>query len=270
MKKTAPYLFALIFILQSCSTNYQNFVSPLESTALHYHDIPLQTDSVKKATYFSGVVSFGSTTASNDFFYSFQATTHRSLNLGIIQAYYGAGFSAGSYHFDQFNSSIYPGINFQRLSPKFFGAYGVNAGMNIVFNFGSFEWRALGVEGLAYNEFGQFLNFRKSAPDSTASVRETNSMTKSIGGTTEFLWKRKRGIVFGYKMAVGGFIIASKNFLGIENYERPMYFSNTMHLTKGNVTAFWQLNFGSYISAFQMGVNYRLGKQKIIHANIYQ
>jgi hypothetical protein len=270
MTKTAPYLLALIFILQSCSTTYQNFVSPLESTALHYHDIPLQADSLKTATYFSGIVSFGGTTASNDFFYSFQASMHRSYNLGIIQAYYGAGLSAGSYHFDQFYSSMYPGPSYQRMSPKFFGSYGLNAGVNLVFNFGAFEWRALGVEGLAYNEFGEFLNVRKSAPDSITSVRETNSMTKSLGGTTEFLWKRKRGTVFGYKMAVGGFFVASKNFLGIENYERPMYFSNTMHLTKGNVTAFWQLNFGSYISAFQMGVNYRLEKRKIIHANIYQ
>lgn len=269
MKKNTPYLIASILILQSCSTTYQNYVSPLESASYHYHDIPLQSDSIKTAIYLSGVLSLGSSMASNDFFYSFQGAIHRSHNLGIIQTYYGAGLSAGSYHFDQFSSYTYPGINYQRTSPKFFASCGLNAGINLVLNFGSFEWRAIGLEGSACNEFGEFLNFRKNAPDSTTSVRETNNLTKSIGGTTEFLWRRKRGGVFGYKMAIGGFFIADRNFRGIENYEKPMYFSNTFHLTKDNVTAFWQFNFGSYISAFQMGVNYRLGNKKKLQNSIY-
>ncbi len=264
MKKTQCCLLVLIVcIIQSCGTNYPNYVSPLESTAFHYYDIPLQTDSIKTATYISGTISLGSSLESNDFIYSFQANIHRSHNLGMIQTYYGAGITAGSFRFDQFDSYIpYPSTNYHGIPPKFFGAYGINGGINVVFNFGSFEWRAIGIEGAAYNEFGGYLNYRKSAPDSTSSVRETNSFTKSVGGTTDLLWKKRRGTVFGYKMAIGGFFIADKNFNGIENYQRPMYFSNTLHLTKGNITAFWQFNIGSYTSAFQMGINYKLGTKK--------
>ncbi len=269
MKKTIPYLIPGIFILQACNTSYQTLVSPLESTSYHYHDIPLQSDSIKKATYISGAVSLGGSMAENDFFYSFQGSMHRSYNLGIFQGYVGADIAAGSYHFDQFNSYPYPGTTNGRVSPKFFGSCGLNSGVNIVLNFGSFEWRAIGIEGAVYNEFGEFLNYRKSVPDSNTSVRETNSLTKSLGGTTEFLWKKRRGAVFGYKIAIGGFFINDKKFNGIENYEKPMYVSNTLHLTKGNVTAFWQLNFGSYISAFQLGVNYRLSNKKPIQNNVY-
>lgn len=270
MKKTPYLLFAVIFIIQSCSTNYSSFVSPLEATSFQYHTIPLQSDSVKSATYFSANVSLGSSLSNNDFMYSFQANIHRSHNFGFLQAYYGAGILAGSYRFDRFNDyNYYPGTYNSFPSPKFFGAYGINGGINAVFNFGNFEWRVFGMEGSVYNEFGEYINFRKTASDSTSSVRETNSLTKTLGGTTEFLWKRRRGSIFGYKMAIGGFFIADKNFHSLEYYQKPMYFSNTLHLTKGNMTAFWQMNIGSYLSTFQMGINYKLGNKKPSNTNTY-
>ena len=259
MEKAIPYLTAALFILQSCSTSYQNLVSPLEANAYHYHEIPLQSDSIRKATYASMMVSIGSSMSTNDFFYSVNAAIHQSYNLGTFQAYYGAGLVAGSYRFDSYNSYTYPSNTYHPIPSKFFGAVGANGGMNIVFNFGRFEWRAMGVEATAYKEFGALLNYRKAASDSSSSVRETNSFVKSLGGTTEFLWKKRGAAVFGYKMAIGGFIIDDKNFRGVENFDRPIYFSNTLHFTKGNITAFWQLNFGSYVSGFQTGFNYRLG-----------
>ena len=272
MKKIQPcLLLALVFIMQSCSTSFSSYVSPLEGTSFQYHAIPMQSDSLKSATYVSANVSLGSSLSSNDFMYSFQGNIHRSHNFGFLQAYYGAGILAGSYRFDRFDQYSYTpnGSGYRGVSPKFFGAYGINGGINAVFNFGSFEWRVIGIEGSLYNEFGEYLNFRKNAPDSTSSIRETNSATKSLGGTTEFLWRRRRGTVFGYKMALGGFFIADKNFNGLENYQKPMYFSNTLHLTKGNMTAFWQINFGSYISTFQMGINYRLGNKKPANINFH-
>ena len=256
-----PILLVLLLFLSGCATTYSSYVNPLEGNSNAYSTIPLKSDSLKLATYASALVTIGGSNSLNDLLFSFHGNIHKSHNWGIVQGYYGAGIALGSYRF--YENLPYSNFSLNRVTPKYFGAYGINGGLNLVLNFNTFEWRAIGLETSVVNEFGKYLSFRKSQADSNLSVLETNGLLRSLGGTTEFLWKRKSGMVVGYKIAIGGFFIPDHNFRGMENFQKPLYFSNSIHLTKGNLTGFWQFNFGSYNNTFQMGVNYQLRKRTL-------
>jgi hypothetical protein len=262
-------LLVLVCFASSCAFQHSYFLSPLDINSHPYQNIPPHRDSTKSAFY--AAMSFGegiSNYMSRDHLFLFNGNIHRGQNFGHFQAYYGAGLSLGNYHVSNYSLGYVIGnpirdttINYNTASDQSFGAIGVNGGINYVIPLPrGGEWRAIGIETSLQKEFGSYLNFRKSMVDSNFDILATYSLTKTIGLSTEFIWVRKSGTELGYKMALGGTIVNSNNYLGDNRGDVPMYFSHTFHMTKGNITGYCQINFGDHTDSFQFGVNYRLGR----------
>jgi hypothetical protein len=230
----------------------------------------MRADSVKGATYVNGSFMAGNSNyRSRDNLFAFFGSIHRSNNFGPFQAYYGLGITLGSYSVGQYdvytNSTPYPPYNRDTINiPQgnhFFGAYGFNGGMSYVISFGKhFEWRVIGFETSIQKEFGNYLGFRRALKDSVINILATDDMTKTLGGFTELVWKRRSGTEFGYKMAFGGSFVSPDSYRGDSSISAPTYFSNTLHITKRRVTGFLQFNIGNHTGTFHTGVNVRLGR----------
>jgi hypothetical protein len=279
MKKNTPYLFGILSFCSSCHTLFQPayYLSPLDINSNYYQAIPLKSDSIKRATYGSMAFTVGSANdQGRDHLYSFHSNFHQSHNLGNFQVYYGAGFALGSYHVAEYRRIYYQGgaglynpyiadtTYHIPSSNNFFGAYGINGGFNFVHSFRNRpgEWR-IGVETSLQNEFGKYLSFRKSFPDSAIEILATYSWTKTMGGYVEWLWKRAYSpTLFGFKVSGGTSLISSATYRGNQNSNSPFYFSSTFHVTKEKITWFSQFNTGTYTNTFQTGINYVLGKKK--------
>jgi len=89
MKKIAtPFLILLLaasFLFSRC-TYRSYFQSPFHGTSETYHAIPLQSDSLKSATYVSGVFTEGAANHNlRDNVFSFTGSVYRSHNFGDFQ-----------------------------------------------------------------------------------------------------------------------------------------------------------------------------------------
>ncbi|MBS1597775.1 MAG: hypothetical protein JST75_06095 [Bacteroidetes bacterium] len=258
-------LFPTVILLASCS-EYSYFQSPFTSTANPYHAVPLQSDSLSGATYVNVSATVGSANVDwQDVVASFRASIHRANTFGNFHLHYGANVAVGTYTVStsDFYDPNYTNTNHFVAGSKFFGGYGFNGGFSTLVpmkNGG--EWRVIGLEGSAQNEFGDYLRFRKNLPDSSSTVNYKNSWMGTIGVTTEVISKRRKsGATFGYKLGIGVGLSSIKNYSNYTTYN-PIYISNTIHFGKDNWLAFCQLNFGNYTGNFQFGVNYRIGAKK--------
>jgi len=262
VKKVFPFFLLSIVCFASCKQPYY-FLSPLNSTSQTYHTIPLQSDSIRSAIYANGIVTLGAANqAGRDNVYSFNGNISRSHNLGLFQAYYGIGFTAGDYIIQKYSNTpvtIPPTDNF-------FEAIGVNGAINLVVPLGhrGSEWRIIGVETSLQNESGSYLQFRKSIVDSASDYNliEANNWTTTIGGYSEIIFKTNDDIQLGYKIACGESLQNSSNYYGYAVHVNPFYLSNTFHATRKSVTAFAQIYVGTYATGIQLGINYRIHKKK--------
>jgi len=272
-KKTLLFLLVISLVFSNCvSSSY--FYSPTISSSNPYHAIPLQSDSTKGATYVSGIITLGGANESlRDNAFSFQGRIHRSNNFGNFQAYYGANLTLGVYHVSEFDnyyhSYSYPyyDSNYHYYSSNnFFGSYGFNGGINAVISLPRGEWRPIGIETSVQREFGSYYSFRKNLPDSAANGIFKKNTTGTIGIYTDIIHKSRHGAEFGYKLSFGFVINPSSDYAHVYNPNAVgalVYISNTLHLTKGNVTGFAQINLGNaYAANVQLGINYQLGKKK--------
>ncbi|MBS1915975.1 MAG: hypothetical protein JST87_06830 [Bacteroidetes bacterium] len=265
MKKYSNFLLVSVaFTYAGCAVSHSYYQSPLDVNVNSYHAVPLRSDSVKSAVYGSANFLAGeSNYQGRDNLMGFQANIYQSHSLGLVNAFYGAGFSKGSYHVGEYygtKSNNYDTTYHIAKSSQSFGAYGFNGGMSFALpgprERGEFR---IGFEAALYKEFGNYLSYRQSLPDSVADIIATSGWTKTIGGTMEFVSKHRRsGTIFSYKVAVGGSFVSADNYRGAQSADVPFYFSNTLQLTKHRVTGFAQLNFGKHQSSFQMGFAYRL------------
>lgn len=204
MKKN--YLFILlpaIVFFSGCATP-SYYLSPLNSNSNYYKPIPLHSDSLKTATYASGsFLGGGSNFGWKDGVTAFQGNIHRSNNFGKFQAFYGAGFTLGKYGVKQKIITKYQndtgGTYYNRYDTilnipaagKFFGAVGFSGGINYVVPFkDGGEWR-IGIETAINKEFGNYLSFRKTLPDSLLNIVEKSNWTKTLGGYIDFIFKSK-------------------------------------------------------------------------------
>jgi hypothetical protein len=263
MKKYPLFLIIFIgFLFASCAVSHSYYQSPLDVNVNSYHVVPLRSDSIKTALYGSANFLAGASNyQGRDNLMGFQANIYQSHSLGLINAFYGAGFSKGSYHVAEYYGTKSNDTTYHiSKSSQSFGALGFNGGMSFALPGprGRGEFR-IGFETAVYKEFGQYLNYRQALPDSVADIIATSGWTKTIGGTMEFVSKSRRsGTVFSYKAAIGGSFVSADNYRGSQSADVPFYFSNTLQLTKHKVTGFAQLNFGKHQSSFQMGFAYRL------------
>ena len=268
MTKNLHLLLFIVFIFFSSCVQHAYYLSAFTSNSNPYHAIPLQSDSIKGATYINSSVAIGGANSNwRDNIVSFRAGLHRSNTFGNFHLYYGGNVAIGSYNVASYSNGEFSGgmdaptIN-RNAGSKFFGGYGFNGGFNALVPLRSGgEWRVIGLEGSAQNEFGDYLNFRKNLPDSAANIDNRNKWTGTIGITTEIISRRRSGSTFGYKLGIGLGLITIRNNA---NYtvNPPAYVSNTLHFGRDNWIAFGQLNFGTYTGNFQFGVNYRLGGRK--------
>jgi hypothetical protein len=267
--------FALLVTAFTGCRQYAFYQSPLHANTSSYKATPLKSDSMAAATYAS--VNFmvgGANHRWHDNTWSFTGSLHRSHNFGMFQAYYGANTTLGVYDVRPYitsndtvniprTSSFRPfdeaAIN-SRSGNKFFGAWGLMGGINVVVPAGrKSEWRALGTE-LSWNqEFGRYLDYRKDLPAGAANIvsRKNNYFTISL--FTEILGHLDNDNVLGYKIAC---ITSPETLRGDDVTHRitPTYLSQTLHLRVRRATLYAQFNIGSYAANMQTGFSLRLGK----------
>ncbi len=242
----------------------------------------MKMDSLKSAFYVNGIFSSGSANdAGADHVTMFQGSAHRSNNIGIFQAYYGANLSLGSYYVEDYynfnyNYNIPNGYLYLRDSSNhipgahnFFGSYGISGGINIVAThqhvrkYRHSEWRILGLETSLQREFGTYSNMRSKLPDTAANIIFRKQFSGYLGLYSECLWTNRDNIEFGFKLAAGTDLNPGSNY---SNYYAqsilPLYsFSIAFHVKKDRYTGFIQTNFGTYADNIQFGLSYRLGKK---------
>jgi hypothetical protein len=239
--------------------------------------MPLKSDSVKTALYASGVLSTGGANyQQRDGFNAFVGSLYRTQNFSSFQAFYGVTGSLGIYHIKSYgftpSGGTGPGVYYDdnknlndslltvRSGGKFFGSFGVTGGIAYVVPFpGGGEWRFLGVEVNWQREFGDYLSFRNSLPDTAANLidKHNNYFTLAIG--TDIMGRTRNGSI-GYKIAA---VFAPRRLTQFDKNRRSFskssgYWSNTFHVTVKRVTGFTQLNFGTYAIDWQLGLNFRL------------
>jgi hypothetical protein len=276
MKITCPLtVLAGCFFLHGCVPLSQSYyLSPVDINSNYYHTIPMHSDSQKVATYASMVLHAGTANFQNrDGLFGITGSIHQSYQLGNhFQGFAGASLMMGSYHiarYDIYEPLGYP-PNYQdsviRTIPygdRFYGSIGIHAGMNTFMSVhrGQFEWRIIGWEGSLQREFGDYQSFRRNLPDSIIDIEARYRTIGTLGGTTEFLFKRRSGTEIGFKLAMGGTVTSNKRYyVGDQNDQRPFYVSPGFHITKKKYTGFMQMNFGVYAMSVQFGLTYRLGK----------
>jgi hypothetical protein len=268
MKRIAVVSVTLcIFLFTSCYRSAY-YLSSLNANSNGYKEIPLQSDSLKAASYLGANLRFGiANFAWRDALYSFTASFHRSHNWKGLQAFYGANFSAGAYYVYPYHATVSDDyidttyIN-KHAGSKFFGSAGLQGGINYVIpinNKGS-EWRVIGLEVAVQKEMGDYLNFRKQLPDSAARIITRTNLFTNIGLTTEVL-KRKRRYSLGMRFAAG-IALPVYHDSHTSNTSLPFYFSPAFHFTRKHITSFLQLNIThAYAFGLQFGAQYRLGRK---------
>ena len=231
----------------------------------------MKSDSLNSAIYVSGVFSNGTANDRGaDHVTMFQGSMHRSNNFGMFQAYYGVGFSLGSYHvadfynvnhrFTQANPYLIDNSNHIPGSHNFFGTYGVSGGINLVTSYEHIrksrhsEWRILGLETSLQEEFGAYSDMRGKLPDTAANTIFRKQLSAYLGLYTECLWTNRNKIEMGIKLAAGTDLNPGSSY---SNYYSesilPLYcFSITFHLKKDRFTGFVQSNFGTYADNVQI------------------
>jgi hypothetical protein len=272
-KTTAPYLNLLLLtapiLFCRCSTYHAYFQSPFHGGSETYHAIPLKSDSLRSATYVSGVHTLGwANDDVRDNIFSFSGSFHRSHNFGSFQGFYGASATVGSYYVGNYSDYNY-GYNTSgrtlRTIPntggKFFGGYSAGGGIDVVVPFarGS-EWRVAGVSFTLQKEYGDYRSFRKTLPDSLADVIFNNNLIGVLGLSTEVAFKGRHGVI-AYKLMLAEDILNTKdNYRGFDNaHYATVFFQQTLSLTVRRVTGFVQFSVGDRLFNAQSGVGYQLG-----------
>jgi hypothetical protein len=186
---------------------------------------------------------------------------HQAHNFGNFQAYYGLNATAGRYQV----KSTFEGnrraesIQFH-TGERFFGSAGASGGINVVAPFDDGEWRVLGTQLSYTREFGDYYSFRKGIPDSAVTYVDRNYNFFTLGFNTEIAGQLRNRDVLTYKLAYIMKLGSLKNELIAGEHLHPGYLSNTISYTAKKMTASIQLNTGTKLFGFQLGVNYRLSR----------
>jgi len=281
MNRNSTLLFLLIlFVFSSCARK-SYYLSPFNGNAMTYYAKPLLADSAKSATYFSATFTAGD--PNNEYYTyddnnkkqlsdnleAFQFSFHRSHTSKFFQAYYGASFTTGTYEVTRYDSlhyeGNYAGADLSKLlgGHKYFAGAGLVGGINLVMPLRrGHEWRVLGIETSIGKEWGDYLNFRKSMPDSSAIAISKNDHYGYIGLTSELVFKKRQN-TFGIKWALGSSLYKTIE-LGRSDlrttYVVPIYFSTTFQYSRPKFTVFTQINVTDHSESFQLGASYKLSK----------
>jgi hypothetical protein len=208
LKRIVPHVricVIIIFTIPGCLPPPRPyFLSPRNATNNSYKTIPLISDSIKTASYLSGMITEdGANDRLRDNVFALQTQYHRSHQFSLFQAFYGGGFSLGSYHIHSYPGD-FGGINVdasyinQRAGSKFFGSCDLTGGVNVVMPFArGAEWRILGFETRINKEFGGYWQFRKGLPEHAANLIDKDSWNTTFSLLTDILGNIPNGEI-GY------------------------------------------------------------------------
>ncbi|HUP11517.1 MAG TPA: hypothetical protein VM187_04880 [Niastella sp.] len=262
--KNKAILYVLLPLLLGGCIEHRYYVSPYNGNHSTYHPIPLKTDSVRSGYYVAGTVAIGGANDQGvDDVFAFHGNVSGGHNLGLFQAFYGLSLSAGNYKVDTATGVYRPGN-------KSFGGTGFEGGINVVMPFEGGEWRLIGVETSLYNEFGKYLQFRKTLPDpdsydNVIDLVVRNKFYGTFGGYTEVITQGE-ATAWGFRIG-GGWPLGThyRNKTIYDPYEdihlQYQYLYFTTHLTKNRSTGFMRLNAATKATNIMFGLNYRLGKR---------
>jgi hypothetical protein len=121
----------------------------------------------------------------------------------------------------------------------------------------------VGVSFTLQKEFGNYWRFRKNLPDSLADAIFRNNLIGVLGFSTEFAFKIRHSML-GYKLMLAGDIINGKGqYKGFDStYESEPFFQQSLSFTHDRFTGSFQLNVGIHVTSAQLGVGYRLGRNR--------
>jgi hypothetical protein len=216
------------------------------------------------ACYLNAAFSGGSANdRGHDKVYSFQTNFSAANNFKNFQMYYGGGLILGDYKFNHYEGNYHSDIiDFQALDQfagnYFFGAVGLNAGMDFVIPFPlGGDWRLVGLEASLYKDFGDYLSVREQLADTAATYIARGNSLATFGFYSEIVDKTKYGS-FGVKASAGWMLGKDYHYVGgIGNYG---YFSFSLAPTFRRWTPYVQANFATKAANAMIGLNYRLGK----------
>lgn len=272
MKINSLLVIVIVFVLSAgCVTN-SYFLSPSNAASTPYHEVPVQSDSLRHAEYLGLLFTYGNENSQwRDNLIAGQIRFHRTNQFGIFQGYYGANLTLGDYHVAGYHLSPYVNQRFDSIyytaksSNQFFGDYGLNGGINIVSSFpGGGEWRIIGTEFSLWREFGNYYIYRKNLPDTAANVIFQNNLTGTLGLYTDFVAKSRQGVRIGYKLGWGVLLNPESDYSKAYysgTINPIIYITNTVHVSTEKYSGFLQLNISSFHAInLQLGTAFHLDK----------
>lgn len=269
------YFYAMKFLLLLCSTilfsscYYQGyFQSPFHAVTHSYKTVPMGSEQKKNSQYAGGGFFTGGTNyqlrdlvngAWGQYYSSFQPSEN-------IQMYMGANGLLGSYRINTFDTG-FSGVNLdvdfinRNAGTKFFTGLGACGGFYFVLPFAkNSEWRILELETSLMHEFGSYKTFRKTLPIGAASIIDRSSNFGSVSFGTEIVSKLKEGNI-SYKTNVS-IKLGRLDYYNSSNIPPasvwPSVFSQTLQLSKEQLSFSASLNIGYKTLTGQFGLNYRL------------
>lgn len=270
--KLLYYFLTIASILNlSCTRTY--YISPNYGNSIPYHTLSLQKDSIKSSLYLNGSLMYGGANYNlHDEEFAAQFNLYNTNQFNLFKLWYGAGLTLGDYIVHRFDSTNYPDFYTTPINKiaggKFFGSIDANAGIVFTIPLGNkAEWRVLGLQASAQNEYGNYLSFRKKLIEDTiyATGIAKSSFLLTVGFSTEFSFEIGQGVfnIFQqYNILTGNEY--KFNDLDVSLYDpsgkRYSYYNNTYAYSLKNTTVFLQNNIGRRLINFQIGVNYRLSK----------
>ena len=260
------------FLITGCVGRQAYYVHPFNGLSQPFRTLPHHRDSVRSATYIQAALASGD---ANDYGldrkFAGSANLSRSWNFGTFQGHAGLGFAAGNYRvspYDTFginNATVNTRYLNERIGRYTFSGITADGAINARADMGRGEWRFLGIEAALSREYGRYLQFRETLPDSVATLVVRSPWYASGGLTTEFVFgdpDRNWGFRFAYGTTIGN---NYRRYSGPDNTVFPRtlsfnYFNTAFQMTFDKVSFFAQGNLAEKAHSFLFGANVRIGK----------
>lgn len=285
MKLKTFFCFGAASVTLASCVQKAYFTNPGYGNAMPYHTLPLDKDSTKNNLYLNASAFGGSSNYEyNDEQYGLNVNLYNVNTFSGFKVWYGGGLTSGLYHVKK--QEAYPdSVDYINTiaGSKFYGSLNGNAGITYALSLGNVEWRILGIQATAQQEFGNYLSFRKQLAKQKIPVNgnTTQAFLLTTGLSSEICIRIPNGsfnISQQYNVLMGKtyrYILYTdydyNSEMNIYKRKRYDYFTSTYSATIKNMTYFLQANLqplwkidddGPKMENLQFGVNYRFPLRK--------
>ncbi|HUX83895.1 MAG TPA: hypothetical protein VMV20_01590 [Chitinophagaceae bacterium] len=262
MMKCYPVILTGLFwvLLESCSTTYSFYGSPVFGKTASYTTKPLLSDSVHSATYSSLVFSDGfSNFFSQDPIYAGQLRLYQVRQFSLFHFFYGTDLMLGNYGIANYQDTGVTTI----VGNHFFGNLGISGGGDFSLPIGKSEWRMIGVDLSLNQEFGSYLGFRMKQPVTIDTGVFKHSFLGTLALSSEWAFHTRHG-EFGFKYEFGTYL-GNQGFLA-NNFIFPpsglfhssyRFYQFSFHVTFKQWTGYILEQGGTWEGDSRLGVIYR-------------